>query len=249
MSASQTTDDGRERVYFSATAECEVQFPVGPARNDFFGEDVAAAQYVQFGPPMKVVFASAARGCAQTTLYDDDRNRKVYKLESLLTLFHADDARPEWMKALMDFTSNMRLASLPKPVNTLASKLLSKYGPGSITVIQDDNRPVYGEVVADAQGPDAPMFPAFSYFDQYLTVKVTGRTFTNKKPLRVSSRVNVWPPSGEIYRSEGVTPFYETNQYNDVPAFTFGKCTISILNQLTAEQVGDLRSMISVLRQ
>lgn len=69
------------------------------------------------------------------------------------------------------------------------------------------------------------------------------------EPLRVSSRVNVWPPSGEIYRSEGVTPFYETNQYNDVPAFTFGKCTISILNQLTAEQVGDLRSMISVLRQ
>lgn len=220
----------RRVSYFSASAQCEVTFIDGPITDSF-----------------TVPFYRAARACADYQLFDPDRERQVLRLESLVTLFHSDDRRPGWMKRVMALRG-LQSEKLPRPISRLAAKWLEDYGPGSITVIQDEHRPVAGEVIAGAPGRDGEFFPAYSYFDQYLVVKVMGRTFTNKDPLRVSSLVRQWPPQGEVYRSEAVTDFFDAADLDGRPVFQFGKCTVAIKDPLTDEEIQGLRDFVESLR-
>jgi hypothetical protein len=130
----------------------------------------------------------------------------------------------------------------------VAQRLMANYGPGSITVIQDEHRPVLGEVVARDSGKGGSFFPAYSYFDQYLVVKVMGKTYVNTEPLRVSATVKQWPPAGEEYHSEHVTEFFDVTQPNSNAAFTFGKCTINIQSSLDVSQLAAIQNMVSTLR-
>jgi len=228
-----------ERVdYFQARANCQVRFPAQKGRS------VAEAP----GELLEVSFPKAARGCATDEAFDPDRNRQVYRLSSLLTFFHADDERPAWVRSIQTLTRGATPPELPGPLRGLAGRILREYGAGSITVIQDENRPVVGEVVAGEPGPDGAMFPAYSYFDQYLVVKVAGRTFTNRKPLRVSATVSAWPPGGETYHSEAATPFFDVNEPDAPAAFEFGNCTISILTPLASKDRASIEDAIATLR-
>src|SRR5262245_54562304 len=121
--------------YFGATASCEVRY-------------LANGNHPSVAIP--IAFTSASRGCASVPFFDQDRNREILKLRSLLTYFHADDNRPQWAAFLARVVGNdpARIAGLPRPINALAASLMQRYGPGDITVYQDENRPVVGEVIA-----------------------------------------------------------------------------------------------------
>lgn len=224
-----------QRVDFSsATATCQVAFrrPGGPG---------------EFGSPIPIRFDVASRACAGAGHFDVDRNRVVFTLESRLTLFHADDSRPEWLQALRTLGAPPP-GVLMQPVTPLARRALASYGPGSFSVIQDQNRPVLGEVIAAEQGQQGRFFPARSYFDQYLVVKAAGRTYTNAAPLRVSATVNTWPPHGEVYRSERVVDFFDVNEPEGAPAFRFGACTIEIGGPLQGEELQTIVDVVDSLR-
>lgn len=240
--------DSEERVdHFTASATCQVTLPLNGG--DLDGLDIAGAEDDPRLATFEVSFDTAARGCATTAAFDPDRDRNVYRLTSLLTVFHSDDTRPSWLQAVESLTGGISPEQLPRPVSDLAARLVQHYGPGSITVIQDPERPVIGEVVATERGPDGEMFPARSYFDQYLVVKVGGRTFTNEEPLRVSGTVNRWPPGGEVYRSERITNFYDSEDLDGAPAFAFGKCTIEIGEPLSDDEIAGMNAVIETLRQ
>lgn len=106
--------------FFGATAHCEIAFP-----SQVRGKTVA-------GDPIRITFDAASRGCGTREAFDPDRNRNVFKLESLLTVFHADDRRPRWMKALMGFSGGRLPQDIPKPGGRVAKRLLENYGPGPL---------------------------------------------------------------------------------------------------------------------
>jgi hypothetical protein len=230
-----STNNDLQVDYLSATASCRISFTSDQA-------SVRQANTIHVG------FGIAARGCGKTTAFDEDRNRNVYQLQSVMTLFHADDKRPAWLRALQKLSRGATPTELKPPVDTMAMRLLQNYGPGSITIVQDSNRPVYGEVVANEEGRDGKFFPANSYFDQYLVVQVAGRTFVNKDPLRVSSTVNRWPPQGEVYRSERLVPFFDVKNLDGPPVCQFGGCTISIGQPLTDGERVEMEQFIGAIR-
>ena len=228
--------------YSRATAQCEVVFPKIPESELTEGENMP------FESAIPIAFHSSARGCGATETFDARRNRRVLKLESKLTFFHGDDQRPAWLRGMMNLTGSVTPDRLPRPLSDMAARLMAIYGPGSFTVYNSTERGIFGEAVAVEEGEDGDFFPAYSYFDQWLDVKVVGRTFRNKKPLRVSSTVNRWPPEGETYQSEGITEFYDATNMDGLPVLYFGNCTIQIEQALAEEELTAMHHMIEGLR-
>jgi hypothetical protein len=228
-----------ERVdHLTARATCEVTFPA----------DASTPFATQAGPTINIGFRQAARGCSSRALaFDEARDRNVSELHSVLTWFHADDDRPAWLRGVETLAGGATPAELPRPVRGLAARLLGRYGPGSITVSNDPDRPITGELIAGEPGPDGELFPADSYFDQYLLVRVGGRTFTHDQPLRVSAKVNSWPPAGEHYKSEGATDFHEVGATDGQVAFRFGNCNIDILQHLSETDLRAIQESIATI--
>ncbi len=219
-----------ERIdYFSAQATCEVTFPVD--------RDTSLEEAI--GETINIAFIDySSRGCATAaSAFDPERERNVSSLESLLTFFHANDDRPRWVRAVQRLAGDAMPPELPRPARGIAVRLLARYGPGSISVTGDPERPITGELSAGEPGEDGEFFPADSYFDQYLLVRVGGRTFTHREPLRVSAKVRAWPPAGEHYRSDGATDFYDTADPDGPPAFRFGNCNIDISQPLSEQEL------------
>jgi hypothetical protein len=223
---------------FRASAQCEVEFPKRTGNGELESQAT-----------LEIPFNHAARACADyQRVFDPDLGRWVKELDSRLTVFHADDRRPAWLRWVMEVAGADSPARLPRPVAPLAARMLQDYGPGSITVVQDPSRPVIGRIVAEQPGKDAPMFPARSYFDQYLVVRVGGKTYVNQEPLRVSSPVQAWPPEGETYRSEKVTGFYAVDDLDGDPVFTFGRCEVKIEKPLSEEERDAMEALVSSVR-
>jgi hypothetical protein len=229
----------QERVdYFSARATCEVTFPVD--------RETSLAEAA--GQTINVAFATAARGCnTAASVFDPERERNVASLRSLLTFFHADDERPSWVRAIQNLVGDATPPELPRPARGIASRMLARYGPGSITVTNDPDRPIVGELTAGEPGDDGEFFPADSYFDQHLLVRVGGRTFTHREPLRVSAKVRAWPPAGEHYRSVSATDFYDVDDLDGPVAFRFGNCNINIAQPLPEQQRTAINEVIEAI--
>ena len=226
-----------QRDFHRASATCEIVFP--NERADVRGRGTSR---------MRIEFRTAARACRSSQVFDPDRDRQIIRLESELAFFYADDERPAWLRGVMRLSGGRLPNEFPTAFTAPVGRLLGRYGPGTISVIQDEHRPVTGEVVANEPGADAPFFPAYSYFDQYLVVRAAGRTFTNREPLRVSATVNSWPPEGEVYRSERVTEFFDVESPAR-PAMLFGKCTIQIGDAVDADGQAEFRSAIRAVRE
>ncbi len=228
-----------ERIdYFKARATCEVTFPVDRMT------PIDAAQ----GQTINVAFVSAMRGCGTKSIsYSAELGRNTAALRSLLTWFHADDERPAWVRGVQLLTRGATPPELPHPLQGLASRLLGRYGAGSITVTNDPRRPITGELVAGEPGQDGEFFPADSYFDQFLLVRVGGRTFTHRDPLRVSAKVRHWPPQGENYRSERATDFFDLEEPDGPVAFRFGNCNIDIVTEAENEEVAAVQDAIAAI--
>lgn len=225
--------------YFSARATCEATFPVD--RETPLDEAV--------GETINIAFIDHSwRGCATAASeFDPERDRNVSSLESLLTFFHSNDDRPRWVRGIQRLAGDAMPPELPRPTRRIAARLLAQYGPGSISVTGDPERPITGELSAGEPGEDGEFFPADSYFDQYLLVRVGGRTFTHRKPLRVSAKVRAWPPAGEHYKSEGATDFYDVSDPEGLPAFRFGNCNIDITQPVSEQELAAAREAIDLI--
>jgi hypothetical protein len=224
--------------YFTARATCEVTFPV----------DRRTALTEAVGPTINIAFMQAARGCATAqSVFDSKRQRNASSLNSVLTFFHADDERPSWVRAVQSLAGDATPPELPRPVRAIAARILSRYGPGSLTVTNDPDRPISGELIAGESGEDGEFFPADSFFDQFLLARMGGRTFTHREPLRVSAKVRAWPPAGEHYKSERATEFYDVADPEGPPAFRFGNCNIDIAQPLPQQQLAAIQEVIDVI--
>lgn len=243
-------NDTEQHDFYRALATCEISF-LGHQREELRTDELARLSLFS-DRPTKVSFGRVARGCvSQTLAFDETRQKNVMAMNSTLATFSSDDLRPAFVRGLAAVLGDREPRDWPHFLHPLVRGILNRFGAGEVTVVQDLSKTVVGEIAAQQVGRDAPFFPADSWFDQFLLVKAMGRTFTNRSKLRVSSVVERWPPQGQIYKSEGVTPFYPVGAGDDSveePAFLFGNCTINIVEVLDEAAVEPFRQIQNELQ-
>lgn len=197
------------------------------------------------GQSQKILFNPGERGCGphDGPKYNPATGKVSMSIESRLTRFASHDLRPIWSKIFMSIAQILGFGQFLTRVG-----LARGWNPGEVIVIQNPKWEVVGEVVSQSDDPKGPFFPAYSYFDQFLLVKVTGRFLFNKTPLRVSSIVNKWPPEGETYRSERKIDFYDVKDPNGPAVVEFGECTIRIEEEIAEEEVRRLQGIVASIQ-